>query len=140
MKAIFVDKITPYLKDVKKRQRLLGVVFNTIGASMRSIVQIRFAQAKDPDDKPWTPLKNPRPGKKKKGIPLNKSGLLKRSFYMRATSTYAIVGTNLHYAKYHDSDKLPRTKIPKRKFTGITTKMNKQYEGYIKNFIARGRI
>lgn len=75
-----------------------------IAGDMKTKVDFRFRQTKNPNGEPWDPLSPVTISRRRGGSskPLNDTGELKASITSKATRTTAIVGTNKEYAAYQN--------------------------------------
>ena len=71
-----------------------------IAEDMKTKVEFRFKQSKDPNGNPWEPLSETTIShrRKRSSKPLSDTGELRASITSKATKTLAIVGTNKKYA------------------------------------------
>ena len=75
-----------------------------IAEDMKTKVDFRFRQTKNPTGEAWAPLSPVTIARRRGGSskPLNDTGELKASITSKATRTTAIVGTNKEYAAYQN--------------------------------------
>ena len=85
--------------------------------------KLRFRDQKDPDGRPWDPLKPSTRARRKQRSPkiLLLTARLRNSITWNIEGTVIHVGTNVKYARVHNegSARGARIPIPKRKFLGI---------------------
>ena len=94
------------------RRRLM----DRIGRAIHSDVMLGFRSGRAPDGTPWLPLQRPR--KRGPGQPLRDTGRLQRSITWRASSTQAVIGTNVAYARAHNFG-VPARNLPARPLLGV---------------------
>lgn len=88
-----LEKLRKNSVDTKK-------IMIEIAEDMKTKVDFRFKQSKDPNGNPWEPLSETTIShrRKRSSKPLSDTGELRASITSRATKTVAIVGTNKKYA------------------------------------------
>ncbi|WP_320046500.1 phage virion morphogenesis protein [uncultured Ilyobacter sp.] len=151
MENISIEDLVIKIDNMEKRARNLSPVFRKISIDIKNQTMKNFRQEKDPDGNSW---KKSRSG----GKTLTKTSRLKHSIRPKSGEDYAMVGTNIKYAKIHQYGGKITAKngkqlrfqyakgkwaskksviIPKRTFIGISRKIKDRYEmsigEYIKN-------
>jgi phage gpG-like protein len=118
------DVLRRALRKAREQVRDMTPVYKLVGIKVREIVKGHFRQSRDPNGRPWKPLKSERthgrdvaargrrPGRAsklsfgtglyKRGKPLIDRGTLLRSITDKAGPTRAVVGTNIKYAAIHN--------------------------------------
>lgn len=88
------------LKNLKISKEQTKKLMMAISEDMKTKVDFRFKQSKDPNGKPWEPLSETTISRRRKrsSKQLVDSGQLRTSISAKATSDTAIVGTNKEYA------------------------------------------
>jgi phage virion morphogenesis protein len=153
MENISIEELLVKINNMQKRARNLTPVMKKISIDMKNQTMKNFREEKDPDGKSWK--KNRRGGKT-----LTKTSRLKHSIRPDHGDDYAMVGTNVKYAKIHQyGGKITAKKgkqlkfqyakgkwaskgnviIPKRIFMGINRKMRDRYEVSIGEYIFKTR-
>lgn len=86
------------LKNLKISKEQTKKLMMAISEDMKTKVDFRFKQSKDPNGKPWKPLSEITIRKKGSSKQLEDGGYLRDSIDAKSTSDTAIVGTNKEYA------------------------------------------
>ncbi|WP_319201371.1 phage virion morphogenesis protein [uncultured Ilyobacter sp.] len=142
MGNISIDELVVKINTMEKRAINLTPVMKKISIDMKNQTMKNFRQEKDPVGNSWK--KNRRGGKT-----LTKTSRLKHSIRPAHGDDYAMVGTNVKYARIHQYGGKIKVKngkylrfqyakgkwaskksviIPKRTFIGISRKMRDRYE------------
>lgn len=104
------------LEGKGKRAEHMRPALERFGGYMLHQTAQRFATETGPDNKSW---KKSKRALKQGGLTLQDEGRLAGSInIMEIDQRSVIIGTDIHYGKYHNSD-APRTIMPKRKFLGF---------------------
>jgi len=151
MGNISMDELVVKVKNMEKRVSNLSPVMKKISIDMKNQTMKNFRQEKDPEGKSWK--KNRRGGKT-----LTKTSRLKHSIRPAHGDDYAMMGTNVKYARIHQYGGKIKAKngkylkfqyargkwasrksviIPKRTFMGISRKMRDRYEMSIGEYVVR---
>lgn len=101
-------KLAALVRKFKRADELSRQIVKALGAEALAQVQLGFREERDPDGKPWAPLK------RRVGRILSKTGRLRRSFSMKFHASGFRIGTNVKYAKHHQFG-APRANIPPRR-------------------------
>jgi phage virion morphogenesis protein len=146
-----MDELIVKINNMEKRAKNLSPVMRKISIDMKNQTMKNFRQEKDPDGNPWK--KNRRGGKT-----LTKTSRLKHSIRPAHGDDYAMVGTNVKYARIHQYGGKITAKngkyqnfqyakgkwaskgsviMPKRTFMGISKKMRGRYEESIGGYIIK---
>ena len=153
MENISIEELIVKIKNMEKRARNLSSVMRKISIDMKNQTMKNFRQEKDPDGNSWK--KNRRGGKT-----LTKTSRLKHSIKPKSGDDYAMVGTNIKYARIHQyggkitpqNGKQLRFQyvkgkwtskgseiIPKRTFMGINSELKENYKKSIKMHLLYSR-
>ena len=153
MGNISIEELVVKVNNMGKRAKNLSPVMKKISIDMKNKAMKNFRQEKDPDGNPWK--KNRRGGKT-----LTKTSRLKHSIRPKSGDDYAMVGTNVKYAKIHQyggkitpkNGKQLRFQyakgkwaskesviIPKRTFMGINKKMRNTYEIWVGEYVFKSK-
>jgi phage gpG-like protein len=119
-----INELSKYLKTVRNEISNPLKFHKQASVIMLADVQNHFSKEQGPGGKwkslsPVTIFRRRGGGQSKSAKILQDTGRLRNSIVNDSSSKGAEVGTNVEYAKYHDSDK-PRKKLPQRKFLWIS--------------------
>jgi phage virion morphogenesis protein len=110
-------------------------LMSAVGGLVEEQTKRRIASEKtSPDGAAWAPLKPATVAKKGSANILVDTGRLLGSISHISGATFAVVGTNVYYAKFHQSG---TRKMMARAFVGLSTDNRSELERVIHGFIAR---
>jgi len=143
----FEARLGNIIRQLRPGGQTAGLM-RAVGYYMRRRTDTHFKDEKDPEGRAWEPLKEctiagrrigprakKRGGKRKIAI-LQDRGTLRRSINSIADATSAEIGTNLHYAGYHQFG-APRAHIPIRAFLGVADEDAEGIENLALDYLAR---
>lgn len=164
--GVYIDNVSMMLAGISERMTQLLALNADIAFDMQLETRKRFDASQDLNGVPWAKLKYPRyrangtiKNKAETAKPLIDHKHLYRSMNAKAGNGFAMVGTNVEYAKMHDEGytgmatfKVPRGKgknrrmveitrkvnVPQRQFSGLTTAQIEKYKNMINTFLLTG--
>lgn len=115
--AIRIDDkaITGKLREIQRKTGKLEPALKIIGERMIRHTDDRFENERDPDGKPWAPLRESTRKQKKNPKILSESGHLRGSIRYQAEGNRLRVGTNKVYGAVHQLGGKPHMIKPKNK-------------------------
>lgn len=156
MRVINPNQFSFNISNLRRQITDSAPTMKKIATHMKTTTDLRFRETKDEEGNRWKPLKYTTiKGRIKKasssgGIsdglskPLNDTGILKNSIHFKYGSKFAVVGTNVKYAKIHqfgakkgtigtDSKgrPIPWGDIPARKYLGFSRTQKIKYSKMI---------
>lgn len=142
MQISVTDQLPALSHNITALQRRLNgdltPLMRAIGAVVESSTRQRFASKQSPDGVAWTQLKPSTVRQKQKasgrsaGILVDRGDLMKSITHQASRQSVAI-GTNRHYAKYHQTG---TSKMPARAFLGLPTADKQGIRGVVNDFLS----
>lgn len=103
LKSTGFEAIAAYLDGVSHRLGDLSPAMHAIGESILEDIHRGFANAGEPNGRPWAALTAETWARKRTQTPMRESGELLASIQAHSTGTTATVGTPLDYGGYHQT-------------------------------------
>lgn len=137
---IDTSKFEKTIKRKLQRVEHMQPIMDRIAADMLKETQLNFRNEQSPEKKSWEKLKESTLANRRKegrgAKILQDTGQLLQSIHSKSKATkntaYAVVGTNLDYAKKHQFGK---GKIPARPFVGFNKTMKERYMKWINDYL-----